>query len=374
MLPLAHALQARGHQLRIVAPSYLNPDDAASLIRTDGIDVEHVRMPHLPGPLGVVETALELVLVSLRWKPDIVHVFKPKGYSGLAALFMHVLRSGPPVVQDTDDWEGWGGWNNLAPYSRRMKSFFAWQERTLPQWSTAVTVASRTLQTQVWGFGVTPNRVWYIPNGVPAAPLELPDRDLARRALRIGAGPVVLLYTRFWEYNLQDIVAVLLALKFHRPDARLLVLGAGERGEEYDLARLAQRAGVAAWLDQRGWADATLIRHAFAAADVALAPFSDTLMNRSKGMAKLLELLHAGVPVVASRVGQAQEYIVNGVSGILVDPDNGGTMAQAVVNLLNDPARALALGQAGQRYVIDQFAWSHLAKTLEKAYVAALYQ
>lgn len=368
MLPLARELVRLGHHLAIVAPAYLNPDDAATTTPIDGVVVEHIALPRLRSPAGIAEAAVLLLQSALRWQPDLIHVFKPKGYSGLAAAFATLWAPGVPLVQDTDDWEGWGGWNDLLPYSRAQKTVFAWQERTLPRWASATTVASRTLQTQVWGFGVAPDQVWYVPNGVPASPPTLPPRAAARSALNLHDGPVVLLYTRFWEYDLRDMVAVLLALKQRQPNARLLVIGAGERGEEPALARLAARAGVLPWLDMRGWADQQTIQHAFAAADVALAPFSDTLMNRAKGMAKLLELLHAGVPVVASRVGQAQEYIADGVTGVLVPPDNGGAMAQAVLALLNDPQRARKLGQAGQRYVIEQFAWPRLAHTLEHGY------
>ena len=372
MLPLAQALCANGHQVKIVAPAYLNPEDAGSTTIIDGVAVEHVAMSRLPGALGVVETAVAVGRAARRWQPDLIHVFKPKGYSGLAALIARWAQPHVPLVQDTDDWEGWGGWNDLLPYSRPLKTLFAWQERTLPRWAAATTVASRTLETQVWGFGVAPARVWYVPNGVPPQPPTLLDQATACRALNLGDGPIVLLYTRFWEYNLGEIVAVLLALKHRRPDARLLVLGAGERGEERELARLADRAGVLPWLDARGWADAATIQQGFAAAAVALAPFSDTLMNRAKGMAKLLQLLHAGVPVVASRVGQAPQYVVDGTTGMLVPPGNGGAMAQAVLALLADPARARALGQAGQRDVIERFAWPRLTSTLEAAYQDAL--
>lgn len=372
MLPLARELVMLGHQVRIVAPAYLNKDDAATTVIIDNVAVEHVPLPRLPGLLGIVEEAIVLVQAAMRWQPDLLHAFKPKGYSGLAGLLARIASPRVPLVQDTDDWEGWGGWNDLLPYSRVQKTFFAWQECTLPRWAVATTVASRTLETQVWGFGVAPERVWYVPNGVPAMPPTLPVRAGARRALNLNDGPVVLLYTRFWEYDLRDIVAVLLALKHRRPDARLLVLGAGERGEEQELARLAERVGVVPWLDMRGWADAQMIKYAFAAADVALAPFSDTLMNRAKGMAKLLELLHAGVPVVASGVGQAQEYIMGGTTGVLVPPDNGGAMARAVLALLDDPTRAHALGHAGQRFVIEQFAWPRLAHTLEHVYRGVL--
>lgn len=366
MLPLARELVRSGHAVHIVAPAYLNPEDAATTAIIDGVIVEHVPLPRAPAPLDVIATSLLLLRAALRSGPDRLHLFKPKGYGGIAALIARRVRPSLPLLVDTDDWEGRGGWNDLASYSRPMKAVFAWQERTLPRRADGVTVASRTLETQVWGFGVDRHRVWYVPNGVPADPPVLPDRTAARRALGLGDEPIVLLYTRFWEYDLRDVLAVLIALRLHRPEAKLLVIGAGERGEHHDLQRRAERAGVADQLDQRGWADATTIRQSFAAADVALAPFADTLMNRAKGMAKLLELLHAGVPVIASRVGQASEYVANG--GVLVPPDNPGALARAVLDLLDAPDRTRLLGHAGQRHVLEQFNWPRLAQTLEEAY------
>ncbi len=369
MLPLAQALVAQGVAVQIVAPSYLNPADAGHREFIGGVAVLHVALAALPGPLAFLETAATLARAALRWRPDVVHVFKPKGYSGLAALLIHQL-SAVPVVQDSDDWEGWGGWNDLLPYSQAMKHFFAWQERSLPRRASAVTVASRTLQTQVWGFGVAAERVWYVPNGAGVPP-SLPTREIARQQLGLGAAPTVLLYTRFWEYPLAVIIELLVGLQALAPDVRLLVLGAGERGEERELARLAQRYGVARALDLRGWAARPTIDAALAACDVTVFPFADTLMNRAKCSAKLVEALNAGLPVVASAVGQAGEYIEHGVSGLLVTPGDGGALAQGAAQLLADPRRA-ALGRAAQARLAAQFSWAAQAQRLRACYAQAL--
>ncbi len=65
----------------------------------------------------------------------------------------------------------------------------------------------------------------------------------------------MLLYTRFWEFDLRDLVAALVPIVAGCPAARLLVVGRGERGEERELLRLAERAGVAAAIDYRGWVE-----------------------------------------------------------------------------------------------------------------------
>jgi len=368
MLPLAAELLGLDFDIRIVAPAYLNPSDAGTSALVAGVVVEHVRLPAAPAPLDAAETATRLLRAALRWQPDVLHLFKPKGYGGIAAVLARRVRPSLPLVVDTDDWEGTGGWNDLLPYPRPVKQFFAWQERTLPRLARAVTVASRTLQTQMWGFGVAPERVHYLPNGVPEQPARLPDREAARRLLGLGQEPAVLLYTRFWEYDLRDVLDVLLALRAQRPDARLLVLGVGERGEQNELARLARRAGVAELLRLHGWAERPAIEAAFAACDVALAPFADTLMNRAKGMAKLLELLHAGVPVVASAVGQAMEYVRDGHTGLLVPPDSGAALARATLTLLEHPVRAQALGEAARRDVAARYGWPKLASSLAEVY------
>lgn len=369
MLPLAVALTARGWSVAIVAPASVAAD-AGRVEMIDGMRVEHVALPVLRGPLQFVETSARMLAAALRLKPDLLHVFKPKGYSGLAALFAHAARPVLPQVQDTDDWEGWGGWNDLLPYPMAMKHFFAWQERRLPRLAAAVTVASRTLETQVWGFGVDPSRVIYLPNGVSGQSPPRPTRNAARRRLGLDDDPVVLLYTRFWEYPLQTVVELALVLQARQPDARLLVIGDGEQGEAATLERLAHRAGVGTMFDVRGWSDHAVIAAAIAAADVAIMPFADTLMNRAKCSVKLLELLQAGIPVVASRVGQAAEYIVSGENGLLVEP-GGVPLAHGVLALLHDEPWRRTLGAEGARRVAAQWSWSRLVTSMERAYAIA---
>jgi glycosyltransferase involved in cell wall biosynthesis len=180
----------------------------------------------------------------------------------------------------------------------------------------------------------------------------------------------VLLYTRFWEYPLRWIVEFLLVLKARQVDARLLVIGDGEQGEASALRRMAARADLANLADIRGWADRSIIDAALAAADVAIVPFADTLMNRAKCSAKLLELLASGVPVVASRVGQAREYIDDGRTGLLV-AQGGVPLATAAIELLADERHRRAIGEAATR-ATSVWSWSKLAVVAEDAYQVAL--
>jgi glycosyltransferase involved in cell wall biosynthesis len=170
MLPLAQALVRCSHRVVIVAPPVHNPNDAATCVEYDGVPVIHTAAPRAP---GVAQQTLALLQATLRQRPDVVHLFKPKGYAGLAALALHHLRPALPLVVDTDDWEGPGGWNDLLPYPSAAKRLFAWQERDLLRRAAAITVASRALETLVWSMGIAPERVFYLPNGVRPSTLNL---------------------------------------------------------------------------------------------------------------------------------------------------------------------------------------------------------
>jgi len=366
MLPLAQALARRGHVVSIVAPPVQNPQDAGRHEVYDGVAVTHTALPSLPGPAGVVQQTLALLRAALAERPDALHLFKPKGYAGLAALLARAVWPGLPLVVDTDDWEGWGGWNDLLPYPRPAKTLFAWQERDLPRRADAVTVASRTLQAQVWGFGVPPDRVFYLPNGISGV-----ERSNVRTFERSNVS-TVLLYTRFWEFDVRDVVAALVGIVERRPQARLLVVGRGERGEERALLRLAERAGVAQAIDYRGWVEPDAIPALLDSADVALVPMDDTLINRARCSAKLLEIMAAGLPIVAGRVGQVAEYVEDGRSGLLVPSGDSGALARATLALLDDAPLRERLGRAARARVTCHYTWDHLAPQAERAYQRAL--
>jgi glycosyltransferase involved in cell wall biosynthesis len=306
-------------------------------------------------------------------------VFKPKGYSGLAGAVLSAL--GRPWMLDHDDWEGRGGWNDRGRYSAPQRALFGWQESTLPRLARAVTVASRTLQTQVWGVGVPPERVFYLPNGVSHAkydswlaraanPASLAD---ARRRYGLPdppapAAPVVLLYTRFVEYPLDWPVRVLADLAARRSGVRLLVVGGGFAGEERRLADLARQAGLADRLILCGQVPEAALGALLPLGDVALYPMQDTLVNRAKCSAKLLDLMALGRPIVTHRVGQQGEYLQHGESGWLVEPGAVAGLEAGVDRLLAEPALAARLGAGARDRVWEHYTWDRLSRAAAAAY------
>ena len=83
----------------------------------------------------------------------------------------------------------------------------------------------------------------------------------------------------------------------------------------------------------------------------------------------ILEAMACETAVVASRVGGIPEIVVEGETGFLVDYDADKTeefttvLARKMELLLDDPARAHAMGEAGRRRVVEKFGWPAIAAT-----------
>ena len=192
--------------------------------------------------------------------------------------------------------------------------------------------------------------------------------DTVRMLWELDDALVMLLYTRFVEFRLERVVEILREVAAGEPRAKLLILGEGFYGQESELDELLDDAGLAAHVVFTGWVETDHLPDYFAASDVAIFPIDDTLINRTKCSVKLIDLLTAGLPLVADAVGQAAEYVAEDESGLLVPPEEDAAFAGAVLRLLADPELRAKLGAAAARRLREHFAWERLVEEVEDAY------
>lgn len=372
MLPLAVELQRLGHTVTVIAPPYTNPEDSGKTELVRGVRLVNVALPTAGKALSVLPLAWRMFRAAFAEKPDLLHLFKPKGYGGLAAMLMILIERCavriPPLFVDSDDWEGKGGMNDLHSYSTAEKRFYAFQEQWLSRHAVGMTVASRELQRLVAGLSVAAESTLYLPNCVED--VSPGDGAQIRQKLAIGADtPTVLLYTRFFEFSQERLHKVLAGIRERVPAVRFLVVGKGRHGEEDLLLKASSKMGFSESLIMAGWVEPVEITNYLAAADVAIYPLDDTLVNRAKCPAKLTEIIRAGVPVVADSVGQALEYIDPEHSGVLCGPDDWQGMIDRTVELLQDRVRSKTLGLVGRQYLVENFSWRQYAERLVVFYL-----
>jgi glycosyltransferase involved in cell wall biosynthesis len=81
-----------------------------------------------------------------------------------------------------------------------------------------------------------------------------------------------------------------------------------------------------------------------------------------------VEAMAAGLPVVATRSGTVEETVAHGVTGFLVEKNNVGELAHALLLLLKDDARRETMGRAARRRVLKHFTWSRVAAGMYTRY------
>jgi glycosyltransferase involved in cell wall biosynthesis len=217
-------------------------------------------------------------------------------------------------------------------------------------------------------------REFHIRAGLPASKLvtihygldETPARtsELTPEAAGIPAdAPLVLAIGRLIEQkDHATLLAAFARVHMAHPDARLAILGWGRLEDETrsqaaalglsDVVLLPGRVEPSAWL---------------ARADV----FAHTSRWEGFGIV-LLEAMLAGLPVVATRASAIPEIIVDGETGVLVEPGDAPAVAKALDELLADPDRRRTLGEAGRRRALAEFSVARMTERAMAVYEGAV--
>lgn len=147
------------------------------------------------------------------------------------------------------------------------------------------------------------------------------------------------------------IEAMAEVLKAH-PDATLTLAGDGpaRAGAE---AR-AKALGIDAAIHFAGFMTQGQVADLLAQSDMLVLP------SFAEGLPVVyMEALASGIPVVASRVAGVQELVEDGVTGYAVPPGDVATLANRMIRLMDDPATARAMGEAGRKAVEAGFDIRH---------------
>jgi glycosyltransferase involved in cell wall biosynthesis len=148
-------------------------------------------------------------------------------------------------------------------------------------------------------------------------------------------------------------------------DGEFVICGEGRELET--LRRLAQRLGVQDRVRFTGWLGGDELAGELADAAVVVMP---SLWPEPFGLVGI-EALASGRPVVASATGGIVDWLEDGVCGLLVAPGDARDLARALSEILADPERQRAMGNAGKKLVAERFSPERHVEALLNAYEAA---
>ena len=153
---------------------------------------------------------------------------------------------------------------------------------------------------------------------------------------------------------------------FHRfrqlePKARLLIVGDGP--ERAKLNDEIGRCGLQEAVYFTGAVSPDQVPGWLASMNVAVAPYP-MLAHFYFSPLKVFEYMAAGLPIVASRVGQIARIIQHDVNGLLVPAGDSSALAAGLQQLRNDPESALRLGQKARQTVFQNHTWDQVVRRI----------
>ena len=280
-------------------------------------------------------------------QPDLLHIHSRRGDT-LATLAGSLAKI--PMV-----------------YSRRVDNPPNWLDRRykFPRYAQVITI-SEGIRQVLLGVGLPADQVICAPSAVDTA-VYREERARAVLEQEFGIGPdvpVIGMVAQLIPRKGHDVLLKALpAILEVQPDCQVLIFGKGpleaelrQRIEQSRLARSARLVGFRS--DMPRWLPNL---------DLVVHP----AYMEGLGVA-LLEAAACGVPMVGTRAGGIPGIVRDGLNGRLIDAGDSRGLADAVIDLLGDPDRLRAWGQAGRELVEGSFSIGAMARNNLAVYEAVL--
>lgn len=217
-------------------------------------------------------------------------------------------------------------------------------------------------------YGVSPSRLAVVPGGVDAAQFAIrPSRRQARSLLGWPTDrPIVLAVRRLvHRMGLENLVAAMMEVRRHIPDALLLIAGKGPLTDL--LRRQIADLGLEGHVALLGFVPDEALPLAYRAADLGIVP---TVSLEGFGLITI-ESLAAGTPVLVTPIGGLPEAVRGLAPDLVLDGAEPAALADGLVRAL-DGRLKLPGAAACQAYVRTRFDWPVIARLTREVYREAL--
>ncbi|AWW73386.1 glycosyltransferase, exosortase A system-associated [Erythrobacter sp. KY5] len=290
------------------------------------------------------------------WRPDIIHAHSP-ALNGGAALRAARNLGISLVYEIRAFWEDAAVGNRTGTQGSAKYRLTRSLETQVAARADAVFTICNGLRDDLVARGIPGGKIGVMPNGVDLTLFgePIPRDDTLASELGIAEGaPVIGYIGSFYDYEgIDDLIAAMPILRRSHPDARLLLVGAGEMDGEWRAA--AERLPDPEAIIFAGRVPHSEVERYYSLIDVLAYPRKASRLTDLVTPLKPLEAMAQRRLVAASNVGGHRELITHGETGILFAPDDPGACAQALGELLEsrgewDVLRANALEHVRSRH------------------------
>ena len=294
----------------------------------------------------------ELISIFKQENPDIIHSFLPAAnfWGGLAA---RLSQNANIVIA-----------SSRGLHRRFMNKFSILNFLSFRFLSDLVLVNSETVKNNCINvLKINSDKISRIYNFVTLACENrryAKDDILAEFGIKTGDWRIISTVGRLdYLKGIDFFVEMASGLRKRPVNAKFLIAGAGPRLKH--LKTKAQNLSINE--DIRFLGELEDIEKFFFITDIFVLP---TLSEGCSNV--ILEAMTMGLPIVATSIEANKELIENHTSGLLVEPKNPGALAEAVLELINNPDEAKTLGENARRKVKSQFSTRKIVKQYEQLY------
>jgi phosphatidylinositol alpha-1,6-mannosyltransferase len=212
--------------------------------------------------------------------------------------------------------------------------------------------------------GVPKDKVAVIPNGVDVELFRPRERSTSLvQRYDLQGKKVILTLARLVARKGQDQVIRALPEVIEKvPSAVYLLVGQGP--DESRLRDLVDSLGLSEQVIFAGYVpDEQLVDH-YSLADLYIMASREIAAGGDvEGFGiTFLEAGACGLPVIGGRSGGVPDAVLEGQTGLLVDPEDSGEIAGALIRILSDEDLARKMGERGRRRAVQAFQWRHMAE------------
>jgi glycosyltransferase involved in cell wall biosynthesis len=288
-------------------------------------------------------------------RPDLIHAHSSK--AGMVARIAGFWAKVPTLYTA----HGWG-FDDRISFKRRLPVLVIEKVLALVT-SKVICVAESDRQLAIRKKVFPPRKLVTVYNGIAAIdPQDLPPSNL--NSLTDVTQPIRLIMVARFNFQQKDQPTLMQAVK-ELGDQRVHLMLAGS-GPNFDQGKaLATELGVASSIsflgDRADVAELLAANHIF------------VLSTHYEGFPiSILEAMRAGMPIIATAVNGIPEQVIDGVTGLLVPPEDPTALAQAIKRLAVDPALRQQLGKAAQAKFHQEFTCTKMVEVTNQLYQTML--
>lgn len=312
--------------------------------------VPFINIPKIRMPLVWLFLLFAAPFVIMKERPTIIH----SGHAietGFACAIMKWLFRRKYVVHTYGEEIKW---YSSGKY-RALRQVLVWALRQ----ADVITTISTYTQSNLVKLGIPREKIMLLYPGVDLEKFQrIPDLSKLRDKYQLNGRKILLTVARLLERKGNDMVIRALP-RVLKQVPNLVYLIVGEGREEEKLRFLVKRLNLGKHVVFVGRIPNDQVPQYYYLCDIFIMP--NRMVESTKDVEGFgivfLEANACDKPVIGGKSGGAVDAIIDGATGLLVEPTSLDKIVSAILKLIADDRLASAMGQKGRKRVEDEFTW-----------------